>query len=260
MPRYRRFTQRWLDLTESSVVLQPIFRIWFDRMWDEFEAVWTQARPDQLRAVSELVWRNTRRPVETHGGMTPREWAGLATGKNLRWEVIGLILALVGLVAVNLSDWDAIFDDIRESIVDRVTFAERMRKASELVLCFCYECESLNDLYICFMYEGLMLIELIKGDSRKCLLGLLILCSDQFQITQHGSAMVSYATQWSPWDSTREITIIRTLHSFWLSSVKSCSQRSSPMISQYRCSLEDLRACLNATANWKCHSTFLQTS
>jgi hypothetical protein len=87
----------------------------------------------------------------------------------LRWEVIGMILACVGLVAGNLSDWDSIFDDIRDDIVDRVTFSERMRNASELVLCFCYECETLNDLYICFIYEGLCLIELLKGDSRECL-------------------------------------------------------------------------------------------
>jgi hypothetical protein len=78
-----------------------------------------------------------------------------------------MILALVGLVAVNLSDWDSIFDDIRDTIVDRATFSERMRKASELVLCFCYECEVLNDLYVCFMFEGLCLIELLKGDSRE---------------------------------------------------------------------------------------------
>lgn len=167
MPRYRRFTQRWLDYSESSIVLQPIFQTWFDVMWTEFEDVWTNPQPERLHALSEMVWRNTRRPVEMHGNMTPLEWARTGTGRNLRWEIIGIILSLVGLVAVNLSDWDSIFDDIRETVVDRVTFAERMRKASELVLCFCYECESLNDHYICFMYEGLMLIELLKGDSRK---------------------------------------------------------------------------------------------
>ncbi|KAM0722660.1 hypothetical protein Q7P37_002101 [Cladosporium fusiforme] len=165
MPRYRRFTQRWLDLSESSIVLQPVFRIWFDDMWNEFEDIWTDPSPEQLYALSEMVWRNTRQSIEVHGNMTPGEWARTATGKNLRWEIIGLILSLVGLVAVNLSDWDSIFDDIRDTVVDRATFAERMRQASELVLCFCYECECLNDHYICFMYEGLMLIELLKGDT-----------------------------------------------------------------------------------------------
>lgn len=166
MPRYRRFTQRWFDIDEGSMVLQSVFRIWQDEMWNVHRDTLTEARPDQLYALSELIWRNTRRPVELHGQMTSSEWAMAATGMNLRWEVIGMILALVGLVAVNLSDWDSIFDDIRDTIVDRATFSERMRKASELVLCFCYECEVLNDLYVCFMFEGLCLIELLKGDSR----------------------------------------------------------------------------------------------
>jgi hypothetical protein len=167
MPRYRRFTQRWFDIDEGSMVLQSVFRIWQDEMWNVHREALTEARPDQLYALSELIWRNTRRPVELHGQMTSVEWAAAATGMNLRWEVIGMILALVGLVAVNLSDWDSIFDDIRDTIVDRATFSERMRKASELVLCFCYECEVLNDLYVCFMFEGLCLIELLKGDSRE---------------------------------------------------------------------------------------------
>ena len=149
------------------MVLQSVFRIWQDELWNVHQDVLTEARPDELYALSELIWRNTRRPVELHGQMTSVEWAAAATGMNLRWEVIGMILALVGLVAVNLSDWDSIFDDIRDTIVDRATFSERMRKASELVLCFCYECEVLNDLYVCFMFEGLCLIELLKGDSRE---------------------------------------------------------------------------------------------
>lgn len=167
MPRYRRFTQRWFDLSESSIALQPVFRIWQDELWNVHKDVLTEGRPEELYALSEMIWRNTRRPVELHGQMTYTEWAEASTGNNLRWEVIGIILALVGLVAVNLNDWDSIFDDIRDDIVDRATFSERMRNASELVLCFCYECEVLNDLYMLFLYEGLCLLELLKGDSRK---------------------------------------------------------------------------------------------
>lgn len=167
MSRFRRFTQRWYDLSESSIGLQPVFRIWQEEMWNVHKDVLTEAKPEELYALSEMVWRNTRRPVELHGQMTFSDYAATSTGHNLRWEVIGMILACVGLVAGNLSDWDSIFDDIRDDIVDRVTFSERMRNASELVLCFCYECETLNDLYICFIYEGLCLIELLKGDSRK---------------------------------------------------------------------------------------------
>ncbi|KAF7196321.1 hypothetical protein HII31_02388, partial [Pseudocercospora fuligena] len=124
-----------------------------------------QGNSEQMRSLSELVWRNTRRPMRVHGSMTAREWAKSASGRNLRWEVVGVVLSLVGLIAVNLSNWDTIFDSIRERYVDRATFAERMRKASEYCLCFCYESEVLNDIYVCFMFEDLVLVECLKGDA-----------------------------------------------------------------------------------------------
>ncbi|EME84636.1 uncharacterized protein MYCFIDRAFT_203102 [Pseudocercospora fijiensis CIRAD86] len=165
LPVYRNFTQRWFELCDGIVVLQPVFRIWIDELWNEFGKVLAEGNSEQMRSLSELVWRNTRRPMRVHGSMTAREWAKSASGRNLRWEVVGVVLSLVGLIAVNLSNWDTIFDSIRERYVDRATFAERMRKASEYCLCFCYESEVLNDIYVCFMFEDLVLVECLKGDA-----------------------------------------------------------------------------------------------
>ncbi|KAI5357037.1 hypothetical protein Slin14017_G123580 [Septoria linicola] len=165
LPVYRRFTQRWFELCDGIVVMQPVFRIWIDELWNEFGQILADGRSEQLLTLRELVWRNTRQPMRVHGNMTAREWAKLASGRNLRWEVVGVILSLVGLIAVNLSNWDSIFDSIRESYVDRATFADRMRKASEFCLCFCYESEVLNDIYVCFMFEDLVLVECLKGDA-----------------------------------------------------------------------------------------------
>ena len=156
------------DLCDGIVVLQPMFRLWIDELWSEWGAVLTEGNRDQLRSLSELIWRNTRKPMKVHGQMTAREWARSASGRHLRWEVIGVILSMVGLIAVNLSSWDSIFDSIREKFIDRGTFADRMRKASEFCLCFCYESEVLNDIYVCFMYEDLVLVECVKGDARTC--------------------------------------------------------------------------------------------
>ena len=55
MPRYRRFTQRWFDIDEGSIVLQSVFRIRQDEMWNVHHDVLTEARPDELYALSELI-------------------------------------------------------------------------------------------------------------------------------------------------------------------------------------------------------------
>lgn len=166
MPIYQRFTQRWFDLFDGTVAMVPAMRIWIDDLWSEFGDLLEEGKPEQLRALSELVWRNTRKPLKVHGQMTASEWARSASGRNLRWEVVGTVFSFVGIVAANLSNWDSIFDFIRERFVDRATFAERMRKASEFCLCFCFESEVLNDNYVTFIYLDLILVECIKGEAR----------------------------------------------------------------------------------------------
>ncbi|PPJ54981.1 hypothetical protein CBER1_05643 [Cercospora berteroae] len=165
LPVYREYMGRWFELCDGLVIMQPIFKIWIDELWTGFGDVLAEGKTEQLLALSELVWINTRQSMKVHGDMTAREWSKSASGQHLRWEVVGIILSLVGLIAVNLSNWDTIFDSVQESYVDRATFADRMRKASEFCLCFCYECEVLNDIYLCFMYEDLILVECIKGDA-----------------------------------------------------------------------------------------------
>jgi hypothetical protein len=165
MPVYQKFMQRFFDVFDGLILPQPILQVYIEELWNDFGQLLEEGEPDQLRGLSELVWCNTRTPMKVHGGMTAREWARSASGRNLRWETVGVILSLVGLVAINLSNWDTIFDEIRDRFVDRGKFAERMRKASEFCLCFCYESEVLNDIYVCFMHEDLILVESLKGDA-----------------------------------------------------------------------------------------------
>ena len=91
MPLYEKLNQRLFDICDGIVVGQPIFRIWVDEMWSEFGQILTEGKPEQLRSLSELVWRNTRRPMKVNGQMTAREWAKSASGRNLRWEIVGLV-------------------------------------------------------------------------------------------------------------------------------------------------------------------------
>lgn len=168
MPLYERFTQRFFEMCDGILVPYPAYRIWVDDLWTEFGQLLASGGPEQLRSLSELVWRNTRRPLNVHGSMSAQEWARSVTGRGLRWEVVGTILSLTGLTAGNLSHWDSIFDAIRERYIDRATFVERMRRVSEHCLCFCYESEVLNDVYIAFMYQDLSLVECLKGKSELC--------------------------------------------------------------------------------------------
>lgn len=53
--------------------------------------------------------RNTARPLKVPQSMLPSEFHTLFTGKNLRWETLGLILALAGTNAQFTSPGDSLF-------------------------------------------------------------------------------------------------------------------------------------------------------
>lgn len=98
MPLYRQFAQRYFDLCDGMIVYMPAFRglhfrsacfvprhwltlprsdlgIWMDELWSEFGQLLVDGQPDELRSLSEHVWRNTQRPMKIHAEMTATEWA-----------------------------------------------------------------------------------------------------------------------------------------------------------------------------------------
>lgn len=165
IPTYQKLLSRWAT-HEGIIVPQPIFQEWIDCLWQVWGTVLVEGDPDTLRNLCRLIWDNTQKPMKVSGNMTALAWAAQASGRNLRWETIAAILSVVGLVAINLSDWDAIIDPIRERDKDRSTFAERMRRASETGLCAAYECETaLNETYCSAVFLDLVLVGCLKGDA-----------------------------------------------------------------------------------------------
>ena len=170
MPTYQTFLSRWTEVTGDGVaIMQPALQIFIEDTWTELGGILQRGDADELRALSELVWRNTRKRISTNSQTTARAWARSACGQNLRWEVVGLVLCTIGLQAGALSAWDPLFKSVGATSSypqSQATFTERLRKAAEFCLCFCYESEVLNDLYIMFIYQELILIEILKGDAR----------------------------------------------------------------------------------------------
>lgn len=54
-------------------------------------------------------------------------WLASFTGDNFRWEILGMLVALFGLAAIPLPDWDPLLKSQDESRNDRRKFACGMR-------------------------------------------------------------------------------------------------------------------------------------
>lgn len=182
---------RWSGVADGMMVVRPIYDIWIDETWKEFGVLLsTYQTIDQLYCISELVWRNTFDLIPMDAHTTGRKWALQSSGKNLRWETVGLIFSGVGVSAAGLSDWDTVFVLTKGRIKDRPTLVRKLRDAIELIVGLCRECECTNELFASLLvskspidylpnndhytdttikYESAVLLEMIRGDTCKCL-------------------------------------------------------------------------------------------
>ncbi|KAJ4375910.1 hypothetical protein N0V83_001188 [Neocucurbitaria cava] len=156
MPTIQTYIGKWFSFAGGVVVIEPMVKIWTSGLWSTWQKTLASQRPADLRMMSEKIWENTLRPVSRllDRNTTPREFCANVTGEHLRWEVIGIVVALVSLVAQSLKDGDPVFCSHDEAPIDRAALALKMCNASEMCVGFCDDFGVLNDLYLWLLYEN----------------------------------------------------------------------------------------------------------
>lgn len=98
------YIDKWFSFAGGVVVLEPMVKIYLEGLWASWKHVLESSRDEDLRAMSAQVWNNTSRPFSQlmSRDTTAREFCTNVTGAGVRWEVIGLIVSLVSLVAQSL--------------------------------------------------------------------------------------------------------------------------------------------------------------
>ncbi|KAF2464247.1 uncharacterized protein BDR25DRAFT_97671 [Lindgomyces ingoldianus] len=154
-PQIDKYIDKWFSLTRGIIIIEPMVRMWAAGIWSAWHKVLESQKPEGLRQMSEKVWANTMKPVTAilNQNTTPQEFTTRTTGEDLRWEVVGMILTLIGLLAQSLQDGDPIFCSHDDPPVDRAALAVRMYNASEACIGFCADFDIMNDLYLWLLYE-----------------------------------------------------------------------------------------------------------
>ncbi|KAI0398101.1 hypothetical protein F5Y17DRAFT_464304 [Xylariaceae sp. FL0594] len=158
------FINRFFDIGEgaASICIEPIMKQWLLKLWANHTDTLKKRNPERLRRLSELLWRNTLSPISVQPDMDYKTWALQATGMNIRWEVIGLIAALIGQCANTLSRSDLL---LAQHNVSKPVLARKMNEISSTCLNFARDCEALDDLFIWLVIENLDLTTSLKGDG-----------------------------------------------------------------------------------------------
>ena len=104
MSSIQKYIDKWFSFAGGVVIIEPMVKIYLDGLWSTWHKVLELSEAANLQAMSEQIWENTSKPLSRllKRDTTPREFCADVTGANLRWEVIGILVSLVSLVAQSL--------------------------------------------------------------------------------------------------------------------------------------------------------------
>ena len=138
---------------EDLVSHKPTIKIAHQSWWETHGVCLSEPRDlDKLSVVSEELCRNAWSLLETELPNNQREWIASCQGHSFRWELFGVLLAMFGLAAMSLPDWDPLFATQDEHRNDRRKFACSMRDLVEGCLLLCDHADNVSTLAVYLLH------------------------------------------------------------------------------------------------------------
>jgi hypothetical protein len=128
---------------KATTLLGPLVLSALPQLRKDLEQL-TAAGSNAYHLYAEIT-RNTARPMKVPSTMRPSEFHTLFTGRNLRWEALGLLLGIAGSVAQYTSPTDPIFalDDGKQFNKDE--FIEDIMHTTNTCINICQTHGAVND-------------------------------------------------------------------------------------------------------------------
>ncbi|CAI6301925.1 unnamed protein product [Periconia digitata] len=158
-PLCLRYIDKWFSFAKGLIVIEPMTKIFtagISQTWGKWLNSSEAHATSDLTYMSKRIWDNTLKPMTSslRQDTTATEFCLAATGENLRWEVVGLLVTLMALVCASLTDGDPIFCSHDDVPIDREATLIRAQNASQMCLDFCDDFGILSDLYLWLLYEN----------------------------------------------------------------------------------------------------------
>lgn len=112
---------------------------------------------------ARVLLENTHRPIRVHRHSTPSEYLSQMSGRNIRWESLGIFLAAASRAALDTSSFGPLYnsDEGRRGLIKALTYI------GDCCLETCLALDCLNDLQLVLQYENLIVHSQVDGDQSK---------------------------------------------------------------------------------------------
>ncbi|KXT13365.1 hypothetical protein AC579_2946 [Pseudocercospora musae] len=155
--KIRDLLSRWFQFGDGFMLYRPLYEIWLEGL---APVLVDYSNGKGLESLAAAIWCNTQRSLTCSKNTTLQEWASAATGDQLRWETIGLLLSIIGLLSASLPPWDTVF----KASYDRNELMHTTLKLVEICIDLSERSGARNELLLCLLYERTVMISGIQGD------------------------------------------------------------------------------------------------
>lgn len=150
----------WLKKGVNLALAEPFVETCIDAAVD-WKDLSTPSNDTTQRARALL--ENSHRPLIFHKHSTPSEYLQQMSGKNLRWESLGIFLTAASRAALDTSSFAPLYnsDERRRGLIKALMYI------GDCCLETCLSLDCLNDLQLVLQYENLIVHSQVDGDQSK---------------------------------------------------------------------------------------------
>ncbi|KAF1971211.1 hypothetical protein BU23DRAFT_510546 [Bimuria novae-zelandiae CBS 107.79] len=158
-----RLVRAYFKINSMPALIGPLVTSALPQMLSDLDYITSQS--GNIYPLLAEITKNSCQPLKVPPTMLPSEFHTLWTGPNLRWEALGLIMALAASCAQFSAPDDPLFTLENGDRVNKDEFIEDMIHATNDCITLCQIHGAVNDIMVWLLYNNLLVQSNFYGDN-----------------------------------------------------------------------------------------------
>lgn len=148
----------------DPILHKPTISLWLEGLWSYFMPCMEEPRnPKKLRIMAQTICKNQQHRIDSDARKDYERWVVAFTGSRMRWETIGVLLAVFGISYMTYPPWDPA-RNVTNS--DSGLFARQMLSSVRDSIQLCESMEGINTVRVWLLYSRLSLRFMCGEESK----------------------------------------------------------------------------------------------
>ncbi|KAJ4301285.1 hypothetical protein N0V90_003376 [Kalmusia sp. IMI 367209] len=158
-----RLVVAYFKINQASALIGPLITSALPQLRKDIQHIASMS-DDPYPLLAEIT-KNSCQQLKVPPTMLPSEFHTLFTGPNLRWETLGLIMAIAASCAQFSAPDDPLFTLENGDRVDKDIFIEDMIHATNDCISLCQVHGAVNDILVWLLYNNMLIQSNFYGDN-----------------------------------------------------------------------------------------------